>query len=62
MAAPVFPTSHKRPGVDDRQVLTASHLRNRNGLKRCDAPKENGPHKTRATVGCAEVGWVFLPA
>ncbi len=43
---PIFPKSHGKPRVDDRLVLGAITFINRNGLRRCDAPKEYGPPKT----------------
>ena len=43
---PFFPTSHGKPRVDDRRVLSGIIFINRNGLRWCDAPKEYGPHKT----------------
>ncbi len=44
--APLFAKSHGKPRVDDWRVLSGIMLINRNGLRRCDAPKENGPSKT----------------
>lgn len=43
---PYFPKPHGKPRVDDRRVLSGIILINRNGLRRRDAPKEYGPHKT----------------
>lgn len=43
---PFFPKSHGKPRVDDRRVLSGIIFINRNGLRRCDAPKEYGPAKT----------------
>ena len=43
--APFFPKSHGKPGVDDRRVLSGMIFINRDGLRRCDAPKEYGPAK-----------------
>ena len=43
---PFFPTSHGKPCVDDRRVLSGIIFINRNGLRWCDAPKEYGPPKT----------------
>jgi transposase len=43
---PSFPTSHGKPRVDDRRVLSGTILINRNGLRLCDALEEYGPHKT----------------
>jgi transposase len=41
-----FPKSHGKPRVDDRRALSGTVFVNRNGLRRCDAPREYGPHKT----------------
>jgi transposase len=41
-----FPKSHGKPRVDDRRVLSGIIFINRNGLRRCDAPREYGPPKT----------------
>ncbi len=43
---PYFPKSHGVPRVDDRRVLSGIIFINRNGLRRRDAPREYGPHKT----------------
>lgn len=43
---PFFPRSHSKPRVDDRRVLSGIIFINRNGLRRCDAPKKYGPAKT----------------
>ncbi|MFC0509871.1 transposase, partial [Asaia spathodeae] len=43
---PFFPKSHGKPPVDDRRVLSGTIFVNRNGLRRRDAPREYGPHKT----------------
>lgn len=43
---PVFATSHGKPRVDDRSVLSGIIFINRNVLRWCDAPMEYGPHKT----------------
>ena len=43
---PYFPTSHGRPRVDDRRVLSGIVFVNRNGLRWSDAPSEYGPHET----------------
>lgn len=43
---PFFPTSHGRPRVDDRRVLSGIIFINRNGLRWSDAPREYGPPKT----------------
>jgi hypothetical protein len=43
---PFFPKSHGKPRVDDRRVLSGIIFINRNGLRWCDAPKEDGPPKT----------------
>lgn len=43
---PCFPRSHGKPRVDDRRVLSGIIFINRNGLRWCDAPGEDGPHKT----------------
>ena len=43
---PFFPKSHGKPRVDDRRVLSGIIFINRNGLRRCDAPKDYGPPKT----------------
>lgn len=42
---PSFPKSHGVPRVDDRRVLSGIIFINRNGLRWCDAPKENGSSK-----------------
>lgn len=44
---PFFPTSHRKPRVDDRRILSGIIFinRNRKGLCWRDAPKEYGPHK-----------------
>ena len=44
---PFFPKSHGKPRVYDRRVLSGIILINCNGLRRCDAPREYGPAKTR---------------
>ena len=44
--APFFPTSHGKPRVDDRRVLSGIIFINRNGLRWRDAPAAYGPHKT----------------
>jgi len=44
--APFFPQSHGKPRVDERRVLSGIIFINRNGLRRRDAPREYGPHKT----------------
>jgi transposase len=41
-----FPKSHGKPRVDDRRALSGTIFINRNGLRWCDAPKEDGPPKT----------------
>ena len=43
---PFFPTSHGRPQVDDRRVLSGIIFINRDGLRWRNAPKEYGPPKT----------------
>ena len=43
---PFFPNSHGKPRVDDRNVLSGIIFINRNGLRWCDAPPEEGPPKT----------------
>ena len=43
---PVLPKSHGKPRVDDRRVLSGMIFIKRNGLRRCDAPKEYGPPET----------------
>lgn len=43
---PHFPPSHGIPRVDDRHVLSGIIHVIRNGLRRCDAPVDYGPHKT----------------
>lgn len=35
-----------KPRVDDQRVLSDIIFINRNGLRRCDAPREYGPPKT----------------
>ena len=44
--APFFPTSHGKPRVDDRRVLSGIIFINRNGLGWRDAPAAYGPPKT----------------
>ena len=41
---PFFPKSHGRPRVGDPRVLSGMIFFNRNGLRRCDALREYGPH------------------
>jgi transposase len=41
-----FPRSHGKPRVDDRRVLSGIIFVNRNGLRWCDAPEADEPHKT----------------
>ena len=43
---PFLPTSHGRPRVDDRRVLSGIIFINRNVLRWRDAPREYGPPKT----------------
>jgi hypothetical protein len=43
---PFFPKSHGKPRVDDRRVLSGIIFINCNGLRWCDAPRADGPHKT----------------
>jgi transposase len=43
---PYFLRSHGVPQVDDRRVESGIVLINRNGLRWCDAPTEDGPDKT----------------
>lgn len=43
---PFFPKSHGKPRVDDRRVLSGMIFISRNGLRWCDAPREDGPPKT----------------
>ncbi len=43
---PYFPKSRGKPRVDDRGVLSGIIFVNRNGSRRCNAPKDYGPHKT----------------
>lgn len=43
--AAYFPKSHRRPRVDDRQVLSGIIFVNRNDLRWRDAPWEYGPRK-----------------
>lgn len=45
-----FRTSHGKPGVDDRRVLSGIIFINRNGLRWRDAPKQYGPAKTFSTL------------
>ena len=40
---PYFPTSHGKPGVDDRRILSGIIFINRNGLRWRDAPEAYGP-------------------
>ncbi len=44
--SPFFPRSHGKPRVGDKRALSGIIFINRNGLRRRDAPKEYGPHKT----------------
>jgi hypothetical protein len=44
--SPYFPKNHGKPRVDDRRVLSGIIFVNQNGLRRRDAPREYGPHKT----------------
>ena len=41
-----FPKCQGKARVDDRRVLSGIIFINRNGLRWCDAPKEDGPPKT----------------
>ena len=41
-----FPLSHGIPRVDDPRVISGIIHVIRNGLRRRDAPKDHGPHKT----------------
>lgn len=41
-----FPLSHGIPRVDGLRVISGIIHVIRNGLRRCDAPKDHGPHKT----------------
>ena len=43
---PYFPKSNGKPQVDDSRVLSGIVFVNRNGLRWCDVPKDDGPHKT----------------
>jgi transposase len=43
---PYFPRSHGIARVDDRRIVSAIIYVIKNGLRRRDAPKEYGPHKT----------------
>ena len=43
---PYFPLPHGVGRVDDRRVIIGISHVIRNGLRRCDAPKDYGPHKT----------------
>lgn len=43
---PYFLTSHDKPRLDDRRVLSGIVLANRNRLRWCDAPKDYGRYKT----------------
>ncbi|HBB85270.1 MAG TPA: IS5 family transposase [Sulfitobacter sp.] len=43
---PFLPTSHGKPRVDDRRVLSGIIFINRNGLRWRDAPTAYGSHKT----------------
>ena len=43
---PFFPKSRGRARVDDRRVLSGIIFINRNGLRWCDAPAEDGSPKT----------------
>jgi hypothetical protein len=37
---PFFPKSHGKPRVDDRRALSGMIFINRDGLRWCDAPRE----------------------
>ena len=43
---PFLPKSYGKPRADDRRVLGGIIFIYRNGLRRCDAPREYGPAKT----------------
>jgi transposase len=43
---PFFAKSHRNPRVDDRRVLNVITFINQNGLRWCDALREDGPPKT----------------
>jgi hypothetical protein len=43
---PYFPNSHGKPRVDARRALSGIGFVNRNGLRRCGAPKGHALHKT----------------
>jgi Putative transposase of IS4/5 family (DUF4096) len=43
---PYFPLSHGVERLDDRRAISRIIHVIRNGLRWCDAPKDNGPHKT----------------
>ena len=43
---PYFPLSHGMPRTDDLRVVSGIVFVIKNGLRRRDAPKEYGPHKT----------------
>lgn len=46
---PFFPKSHGKPRINDQRVLSGIIFINRNGLRRCDAPREYGLPKTLDT-------------
>ena len=48
---PLFPKRHSRPRVDDRRVFRGIVFINCNGLRWCDAPREQGPPKTLSNRG-----------
>lgn len=43
---PYFPLSHGIARVDDRRIVSGIIFVIRNGLRWCDAPVRDGPHKT----------------
>ena len=48
---PDFPTSHGKPRIENRRVLSGTIFINRNGLHWRDAPREFGSHKKLYNVG-----------
>ena len=47
---PFFPKNHRKLPVDDRCVLRGTIFSNRDGLRWCDAPKEDGRNPSSLRV------------
>lgn len=56
-----FPKRHGQTRVDDWRVSCGLIFINRNGLRWCDAPKEDRPSKTFTTVGSGGATRVSSP-